>query len=31
MNIKAIEIPKGYEFDKIEGNKIILIKKNRRI
>lgn len=27
MNVKAIEIPKGYEFDKIEGNKIILVRK----
>lgn len=27
MNVKAIEIPKGYEFDKVEGNKIILARK----
>lgn len=27
MNAKAIEIPKGYEFDKVEGNKIILVRK----
>lgn len=31
MNVKAIEIPKGYKFDKIEGDKIILVRKRENL